>query len=121
MICLTADAVIGAKERYLSEGFSDYMTKHVNGAALEKMIAGYLPEEKLEHPADEEDRDPEQVVNGKDDLSIYLSLLTDYARSLRLSPREAKQTMLPGMTRSWNSTPNPDQPLKSISMAICSV
>ena len=49
VICLTADAVIGAKERYLTEGFSDYLTKPIDNFALEKMIMKYLPEDKIEH------------------------------------------------------------------------
>ncbi|MCR5136961.1 MAG: response regulator [Oscillospiraceae bacterium] len=47
VICLTADAVIGAKERYISEGFSDYLTKPINSQALEKMLMKHLPKEKL--------------------------------------------------------------------------
>jgi signal transduction histidine kinase/ActR/RegA family two-component response regulator/HPt (histidine-containing phosphotransfer) domain-containing protein len=48
VVCLTADAVIGAKERYLSEGFSDYLTKPIDNYALEKMLMKYLPEDKIE-------------------------------------------------------------------------
>ena len=47
VICLTADAVIGAKERYMAEGFSNYLTKPINSAALEKMLIKYLPEDKV--------------------------------------------------------------------------
>ncbi|MCR5088254.1 MAG: response regulator, partial [Oscillospiraceae bacterium] len=47
VICLTADAIIGAKERYLSQGFSDYLTKPVEGPALERMLLKYLPQEKI--------------------------------------------------------------------------
>ncbi len=47
VICLTADAVIGARERYLAEGFSDYLTKPIDSRALEKMLMKYLPREKL--------------------------------------------------------------------------
>ena len=47
VICLTADAVIGAKERYLSQGFDDYLTKPINSAALERMLKKYLPEDKV--------------------------------------------------------------------------
>ena len=43
VVCLTADAVIGAKERYLSEGFTDYLTKPIDSFALEKIILKYLP------------------------------------------------------------------------------
>ena len=34
VICLTADAVVGAKERYLSQGFSDYLTKPIDSYEL---------------------------------------------------------------------------------------
>ncbi len=47
VICLTADAVIGAKERYIAEGFSDYLTKPINSWALEKLLMKYLPADKV--------------------------------------------------------------------------
>ncbi len=48
IVCLTADAVIGAREHYLAEGFSDYMAKPVDYESLEKMILKFLPAEKIE-------------------------------------------------------------------------
>ena len=47
MICLTADAVIGARERYLAQGFTDYITKPIDSEALEKILIKYLPSEKV--------------------------------------------------------------------------
>ncbi len=47
VVCLTADAVSGAKERYLSEGFSDYLTKPVEASKLERMVLKFLPEERI--------------------------------------------------------------------------
>ncbi len=47
VICFTADAVVGAKERYMSEGFSDYLTKPVTGYALEKILLKHLPADKV--------------------------------------------------------------------------
>ncbi len=47
IICLTADAIMGAKERYMAQGFTDYLTKPVNGADLENMLKAYLPKEKI--------------------------------------------------------------------------
>ncbi len=47
IVCLTADAVSGAKERYLSEGFSDYLTKPVEASRLERMVLKFLPEERI--------------------------------------------------------------------------
>ncbi|MBO4609035.1 MAG: response regulator [Lachnospiraceae bacterium] len=51
IICLTADAIRGAKERYMAEGFDDYLTKPVEGKALEKMLISYLPAEKVQKEA----------------------------------------------------------------------
>ena len=47
VICLTADAVIGAKERYLAEGFTGYLTKPVDSMYLEMMLIRYLPKDKV--------------------------------------------------------------------------
>lgn len=48
VICLTADAIRGARERYMNEGFTDYLTKPVEGRLLEKMLMTYLPEDKVQ-------------------------------------------------------------------------
>lgn len=48
VIALTANAVTGAKEGYLKEGFTDYLSKPIDYVQLEEMIRKYLPEEKLE-------------------------------------------------------------------------
>ncbi|MBQ5431177.1 MAG: response regulator [Lachnospiraceae bacterium] len=46
-ICLTANAVAGAREKYLAAGFTDYLSKPVQPDKLEKMMLKYLPEEKV--------------------------------------------------------------------------
>lgn len=43
VIMLTANAVQGAKEEYMTEGFSDYLSKPVQRKKLEEMIQKYLP------------------------------------------------------------------------------
>lgn len=45
VIMLTADAVVGAKEQYLSEGFDDYLSKPIIPDKLYRMIFDYLPKE----------------------------------------------------------------------------
>ncbi len=100
VICLTADAVIGAKERYLSEGFSDYLTKPIDNFALENMLMKYLPEEKVElvkeeiTEVSEDERSVEEefaVLRSvgiepraglkycQDDVLFYKTLLAEYA------------------------------------------
>ena len=47
VICLTADAVVGARDRYLSKGFTDYLTKPIDSNSLERMLKKYIPAEKV--------------------------------------------------------------------------
>ena len=42
IIALTANAMEGSKEEYLSYGFNDYLSKPVNGAALKNTLKKYL-------------------------------------------------------------------------------
>jgi len=53
IVVLTANAVLGAREDYLAEGFTNYLSKPVNGQLLEDMIETYLPKEKLVYPEGE--------------------------------------------------------------------
>lgn len=55
VICLTANAISGAKEKYLAEGFQDYLSKPIDAEKLEEMLIRYLPEDKvITAPNDEE-------------------------------------------------------------------
>ncbi|MCM1047728.1 MAG: ATP-binding protein [Clostridiales bacterium] len=45
IIALTANAVVGAREFYLKEGFEDYLTKPIESEKLEDMLIKYLPHE----------------------------------------------------------------------------
>ena len=45
VVALTANAVSGAREYYLKEGFVDYLTKPIDSDKLEQMTVTYLPEE----------------------------------------------------------------------------
>ena len=49
-IVLTADADLGARERFLREGFSDYLSKPLDFNMLERALMRCLPPEKV-HPA----------------------------------------------------------------------
>ncbi|MCR4755927.1 MAG: response regulator [Lachnospiraceae bacterium] len=71
VICLTADAVVGAKERYISCGFTDYLTKPIDSEALEKMLRKYLPLSKvilIKKDKKTEDKTPSEI-NSDDSKS----------------------------------------------------
>ncbi|MBP5385589.1 MAG: response regulator [Lachnospiraceae bacterium] len=53
-VALTANAVSGAREMYLNAGFTDYISKPVDGVRLEKKLKSLLPQDKLMEPAQAE-------------------------------------------------------------------
>lgn len=73
VICLTADALIGARERYLEEGFTDYLTKPIDGLTLEQMLIKYLPDEKVQIKQETE-HDKEEAENVETGNSLFESL-----------------------------------------------
>lgn len=52
VIALTANVVSGAREMYIGEGFSDFLSKPIHANSLEKVILRYLPEECLDRPSE---------------------------------------------------------------------
>ncbi|MBP5330981.1 MAG: response regulator [Lachnospiraceae bacterium] len=46
VIVLTANAITGAREQYLQEGFDDFLTKPIVAEKLEKLIGDLIPDDK---------------------------------------------------------------------------
>lgn len=103
-ICLTANAVSGAREMYIAAGFDDYLTKPIDPDHLEAALMKYLPPEKVlsasgsgteeddAAPAQTEDPLPDWLgsVSSIDtaegvahcgDPEIYMETLSVYAES----------------------------------------
>jgi len=47
VIMLTANAIVGDRERYLAEGFDSFMSKPIVPQILNEILLQYLPEEKI--------------------------------------------------------------------------
>ncbi len=57
-VCLTANAISGSRDKYISAGFDNYLTKPIDPGKLEEMLLLYLPAQKVERnviPADHDD------------------------------------------------------------------
>ncbi len=82
VICLTANAISGAREQYMAAGFDDYLTKPIDPDHLESKIREFLPEEILEKEdagakeadaAAASDDFPEELAALKDQPQIDVS------------------------------------------------
>ncbi|MBE5941485.1 MAG: response regulator [Lachnospiraceae bacterium] len=64
IVALTANAIVGVKEMYLSKGFDDYLSKPIDTRRLEKILLDFIPKDKIEimekpRSFDEEKQQPE--------------------------------------------------------------
>ena len=78
VIALTADAIVGARENYIKEGFSDYLSKPVMYEALEEALIRYLDPSLIqkETATDKESDDEKPIV-------IAVSPSSDKLRALK--------------------------------------
>ena len=71
VIALTANAVVGAKEKYIAAGFEDYLSKPIEITKLEEMLKKYLPEDKISVKT-EEASVSETSEDEDDELFMFL-------------------------------------------------
>ena len=83
VIILTANAVIGAKESYLQEGFTDYLSKPVRSDKLENMLLQYLPKELIKEMPKNQD---ETMATPDEETEVAFPEIEgidwDYAKNL---------------------------------------
>ncbi len=113
IIALTANAVNGAKERYLESGFDGYLSKPIEVSELERTLENFLPKELIRHEEtagkeEEEACDADKVSSlaqaGFDtqtalrfcagDPAFYLDILSDFVK--------AKERNLPAIEDFFN-------------------
>ncbi len=118
-ICLTADVIKGAKDRYISMGFDDYLTKPVDGSQLEKKLVKYIPEEKITQVTSSDDTSEKSVdepvfeklreehvdiISGlsysSQDPKLYKSILISYCKE---QPERAENLQKSFDDKDWNN------------------
>ncbi|MBO4903463.1 MAG: response regulator [Lachnospiraceae bacterium] len=94
VIALTADAIVGARDNYLKEGFSDYLSKPVMYDALEAILLKYLKEDLIQKetgtgsvPAETDEAQSEKplviaISDSSEELKKVKSLLANSCRSV---------------------------------------
>ncbi len=79
VVALTANAVTGAREMFLEQGFTDFISKPVEISGLEKILKKYVPKEKITYTDEDESlQADEQNAAGSlviGDLNVKKGLL----------------------------------------------
>ena len=86
VIALTADAIVGARDNYLKEGFTDYLSKPVMYDALEAVLKKYLDEKLIvisEQSALSDKQESDTEEEGEKPLVIAVSPSSDKLKQLK--------------------------------------
>lgn len=86
IIALTADAIVGAKDNYIKEGFNDYLSKPVMYEALEALLLKYLDKSLIlsrEQAAALKAENPDDGSDGEKPLVIAVSPSSDRLKALK--------------------------------------
>ena len=62
VIALTANAISGARELYMKNGFSDYLTKPIDGWKLSEMLHKWLPKDKIIVESDNKSSEDDEEI-----------------------------------------------------------
>ncbi len=74
VIVLTANAISGARESFIREGFDDYLSKPIESDKLEETLVKYLPKDKVViTSAASANHQEEKTSKGQDEIPEYLA------------------------------------------------
>lgn len=88
-LILTANAIVGAREMYLNEGFDDYISKPVDATNLERILRKYLPKKyfvslepvRAEEESAEESRITEpEIKEIAGEMRAYFAAMSEQRR-----------------------------------------
>ncbi len=83
VLCLTANAVSGAKEMYISAGFTDYITKPLDPEKLEKTLVDYLPKELVTMAEDTSSAETQEAPEEEVPKELYAIREIDVKEGLK--------------------------------------
>lgn len=66
-VVLTANAVAGSRQKYMAEGFDDYLTKPLDSKALEQVVMNMLPKDKV---YEKKSNEPEAETEKRGDANM---------------------------------------------------
>ncbi len=83
VIMLTANAIAGVREKYMGEGFADYISKPVRGDKLESVIKSFLPPGLIKE-YNEKGKDEDGIAQKQETLSGLTAILPSINLKLAL-------------------------------------
>ncbi len=85
VIVLTANAISGARENFLREGFDDYLSKPIESDKLEECLVRFLPKDKVVITSGEENKPAEKTSEADEENPKWLENLEgiDVAEGLK--------------------------------------
>ena len=87
VIALTANAVAGMREKFLSEGFADFLEKPIERSVLERVLRRNVPQEKLLPISEDRTQTNERVTDSimTDELTTDESVLNEMMPEAKVS------------------------------------